>query len=293
MRLLRSNKSDETFSEDCGSFQEALGEKEVRIVYLITYSQANLDRFPMREEFASVVVQSFVKFNAKILQWCCSCESHKKSGKHSHLSLKLDCNQCWLSSKEFLLKECGINANCSSNHHNYYSAWTYVTKEDENFVKSAGQLDFKNAGEPKTSVASRAKLRNKCKRNAANKNRGDEDDQDSDDDKDTDSRTSARSASTRKRKRLTTFKVTEIIVDRGALAHQQKNEGKTDLVEFVVNRPPRAVADILNTVWEIESAAEKLARSKKTRLELLQEAKEKECTKGCNGLWKIFVPKKS
>ena len=42
MELLRSYDSDETSSEDCGSFQEALGEKEVRSVYLITYSQANL-----------------------------------------------------------------------------------------------------------------------------------------------------------------------------------------------------------------------------------------------------------
>ena len=67
----------------------------------------------------------------------------------------------------------------------------------------------------------------------------------------------------------------------------RKKEGKTDLVEFLVNRTPRAVADILNTAWEIENAAEKLARSKKTRLELLQEAKEKDCTKGCDGLWKI------
>ena len=32
-----------------------------------------------------------------------------------------------------------------------------------------------------------------------------------------------------------------------------------------------------------------LARSKKTRLELLQEAKEKECTEGCDGLWKIWA----
>ena len=56
MELLQSYDSDETSSEDCGSFQEALGEKEVRSVYLITYSQANLGLFPTREEFASAVV---------------------------------------------------------------------------------------------------------------------------------------------------------------------------------------------------------------------------------------------
>ena len=43
----------------------------------------------------------------------------------------------------------------------------------------------------------------------------------------------------------------------------------------------------MNTAWEIENAADKLVRSKKTRLELSQEAKEKECTEGCDGLWKI------
>ena len=79
------------------------------------------------------------------------------------------------------------------------------------------------------------------------------------------------------------------LVELQALAHQQKKEGKTDLVEFLVNRTPRAVADILNTAWEIENAAKKLARFKKTRLQLLQEAKEKECTEGCDGLWKICV----
>ena len=33
MELLRSYDSDEMSSEDCESFQEALGEKEVRRVY--------------------------------------------------------------------------------------------------------------------------------------------------------------------------------------------------------------------------------------------------------------------
>ena len=97
----------------------------------------------MREEFASVVVEKFAKCNAKILRLCCSSESHKKSGKHYHLSLKLDRNQRWLSS---LRNEHGINVNCSSNHHNYYSAWAYVTKKEKNFVENAGHPDFRNAG---------------------------------------------------------------------------------------------------------------------------------------------------
>ena len=105
-----------------------------------------------------------------------------------------------------------------------------MTKEDENFIESAGHPDFKTASEPKTSATSRARQNNKHKMKTANKNHSDEDDQDSDNDKDTDLHTSRRSASPRKRKRLMTFKVTEIIVEKNvkslvelqALAHQQK-----------------------------------------------------------------------
>ena len=103
-------------------------------------------------------------------------------------------------------------------------------KKDENFIESAGHPDLTNASEPKTSAAIRVKRNNKHKRKAANENHGDEDDQESDDDKDTDMRMSRRSASIRKRKRLTTFEVTEIIVEKNvkslvelqAFAHQQK-----------------------------------------------------------------------
>ena len=79
-----------------------------------------------------------------------------------------------------------MNANYSSKHHNYYSARTHVAKEDENFIESAGHLDLKNTGEPRTSATSCAKWNNKRKRNAVNENHDDEDDQDSDNDKDND-----------------------------------------------------------------------------------------------------------
>ena len=108
---------------------------------------------------------------------------------------------------------------------------------------------------------SRHRWSNICKRKGSNKKHSD-DDQESDDNKDSDLHTSIRS--TRKRKRLMRFEVTEIIVKKNmklleelqALAHQQKKEGKTDLVESLVNRLPRAVTDILNTAWEIENAAD-------------------------------------
>ena len=43
-----------------------------------------------------------------------------------------------------------------------------------------------------------------------------------------------------------------------ALANQQKEKGKRDLAEFIINRGPKAVAEALSTGWEIAEANKKL-----------------------------------
>ena len=182
--------------------------------------------------------------------------------------------------------------NYSSRHHNYYSAWQYVTKSDDMYVESADHPDLKNSSEPRTSSASRAKRSNKGLRKGKQCRDVDGDEESDEEMEDTESPSTSRK---RKRKRLSAFEVSEIIVDKKvkslvelqALAYEQKKEGKPDLAEFLVNRTPRAVADVLNSAWEIENAQEKLARSKKTRMQLLEEAREKECVEGCNGQWQI------
>ena len=62
-------------------------------------------------------------------------------------------------------------------------------------------------------------------------------------------------------------------------------EGKTDIAEFVVNRGPKVVAEVLNTAWELNTAQDRLSRSKKSRIDILWEAQSTECVPGCNGMW--------
>ena len=268
MELIQSyNDSTSSGDSDC---DKSLTEKNIRSVYLITYSQADLSKFSSREHFAAAVVKSFKSGTANVLQWCCSREKHKKSGEHYHLALKLDRNQRWLQSKNFLSQEHGIVVHYSSRHDNYYSAWRYVTKEDLHFVQSEGHQDLGNKGEPKTSAASRGKRARAAER---------------------ESETDAR----RKKRKLTAFEVSQIIIDNGiktvielqALAFEQKKAGKTDLAEFLINRSPRVIADILSTAWEIEQSSAKLECSKKSQIELLEEASNGDCVEGCNGEWLI------
>ena len=94
-----SGPSTSDGNEERGTITETdLTEPAVRQVYLVTYSQANLEQFPTRRSFAQAVVTSFWKVNSRVLQWACCRESHTLSGGyHYHTALKLDRCHRWLS----------------------------------------------------------------------------------------------------------------------------------------------------------------------------------------------------
>ncbi|KAK2559142.1 hypothetical protein P5673_018267 [Acropora cervicornis] len=165
------------------------------------------------------------------------------------MALKLDRCRRWLCSKKFLKEQHSISVHFSDLHYNYYSAWKYVAKEDEHVPESNDHPDLWNSKAPKTSTA--------CK---------------SDDDLHEDSSEAAEKKSADEK-------------ERKSKKRKKRLEGKCDSAEFIVNRGPRVVAEVLNTAWEMTNAQDKLERSKKTRLELLQEAALGNCVTGCEGKW--------
>lgn len=92
---------------------------------------------------------------------------------------------------------------------------------------------------------------------------------------------------------MSAFEVSEIVVEKQirsvmelhALAREQKSQGKTDLAEFILNRVPRVISDIVKTAWDMENAEATLQRSRKSRMLLLEEAGERNCVDGCDGQW--------
>ena len=246
MELLQAYNSDDSTSSGDSDCDKSLTKNDIRSVYLITYSQADLLKFPSRNDFAEAVVRSFASVTANIVQWCCCRERHKKSGEHYHLALKLDRNQRWMKSKTFLRQEHGITVHYSSRHHNYYSAWRYVTKDDPDYTQSVGHPDLRNREEPRTSAASRGKRAAAVLRVGTDEEELGEDYEDISSDIEVQSRG-------RKKRKLTAFEVSQIITEKGiktlrelqSLAYEQKKDGKTDLAEFLINRSPRVVADLL------------------------------------------------
>lgn len=265
----------------------------VRQVYLVTYSQSNLDKFPTRKSFAEAVVCSFKETNSDVLHWACCRESHENGGYHYHLAIKLDKCKRWLPSKNYLKRRYDISVHFSNLHHNYYSAWKYVVKEDQEFLQSDNHPDLWNSKPPKTNAASSVK-KVFTKRELPKTASSDDDTDDINSDiEGSVCEEDKRSSRNKRKKRLSAFDLSELIVQKGiknrtellAFANKQKMEGKFDVAEFIVNRGPRVVAEVLTTAWEMRTAQEKLDRSNKSRIEILEEAEQGECVTGCEGQW--------
>ena len=58
----------------------------------------------------------------------------------------------------------------------------------------------------------------------------------------------------------------------------RKNEGKTDMAEFIVNWGSEVVNEVLRTAWVMEEAKAAQERAVKSGLEILQEARGEPCT---------------
>jgi hypothetical protein len=72
--------------------QRLTSKHQIRRTYLVTYSQADLSKFPTRESFGQQVVAYFNEGSGKVevQHWACCLEPHEIiSGLHYHLCVKL------------------------------------------------------------------------------------------------------------------------------------------------------------------------------------------------------------
>jgi hypothetical protein len=247
----------------------ALQRHQVRRVYLITYSRADSIRFPSRDSFAQIIVEAFGQTPASVVQWVCSKERHQDGAIHYHVAIKLDRLQRWLTVKKYLEDNYFIVVNFSATHVNYYTAWVYVTKEDNEYLESNDHPLLRNGLPPRTMQASQA--------NSQRAGNGEP------------------AAKKRKQTRLSGFEVGEICLASNvknrlqllALANRMKEDGKTDLAEFIYKRGKKAVDEVISTTWEMAEAEATLERAKLRRLDILRQTFATECIEGCNGCWLV------
>ena len=187
------------------------------------------------------------------------------------MAIKLDKVKRWNTIRRYIKEKWGINVHFSSKHCSYYSAWVNVTKEDDSYLESPNHPELTNEGPPRTLAASQALVNRTHMREQLGS------DKESSDGNSAEEGSSSQPDKNPRRSRLSVFEVSEIAVGKGiktrtellALANEQKQEGKTDLAEFILNRGPKAVAKALSSDWEMAESNKRLQRSRLSRLEIL------------------------
>ena len=108
-RKPRPTTSSEIFTMSEGESEVHV--REQHIVYLITYSRADLEKIPMRQTFAETVCEAFAKTtHATVKQWVVSREMHANTTDstsanifHYHMALKLQKGARWFWTSDMVL----------------------------------------------------------------------------------------------------------------------------------------------------------------------------------------------
>ena len=255
----------------------SLSTRSQRLVYLLTYSRADLERFDSRQSFASAVLDTWgTVTNSTIDHYVVCREKHAAHAQvensnqyHYHMAIKLSRKSRWKAVRLALAQRFGIQVNFSG-HRNYYDAYSYCVKEDNEVFLSPGHPSVDEM--PRTTAATSTRINAAIEHRRGSQNEG---------------------KKKKRRRMLTVYEVTHIIRANNlytrlalmAFAAAQEREGKTDLAQFIANRGSRVVNEALAIAEELKDAEEKQARLSKTRIELLQDQLQNDCVVGCNKRW--------
>ena len=251
-------------------------ENNARRVYLITYSQADLEIFPRREDFASACVEAFEDEKCKVLKYVCSMEEHEDGNMHYHCAVKLSGPKRWKSARDYVAHNYGVNVNFSEREDgNFYNhAFAYVRKDDEDAVEFGSGANAP-MGSPRTKKCVKA-IREKAQLKQKSKAQSEQ----------------AGPSGAAKRKRLSTSDVGRFAVSNGiktedelyAIAGQRDEDGNSDLYSFVMNNSKR-IQDILDAAWKLHDAHKRATESSLSRMDTIQNTAGGPCVEGCNGRW--------
>ena len=78
-----------------------LRKRQVRQVYLITHSLADMSAIPTRMAFAEKVLAGFRDANIDVRQWVCCLEAHRDGEKHFHMAIKMGRLHRWVAVKNY------------------------------------------------------------------------------------------------------------------------------------------------------------------------------------------------
>ena len=295
-RSSEDSENDSDF-EDCD-------ERATARTYLLTYSQADLEKVNSTRLFADIVLEAFNEGTSKveITRWAACREPHADGGKHYHMIVKLNGTRKWKPVFNSIQNTWGFNVNFSTNKKGYLRGYRYIIKEkpSEMVVHSPGHPDLTSAKSPKSKKgfvksSQNAKRRRKRKLLAAEENNApppppppprpvpipevpvnplaNRNDQFS--------------------PRLKPEHVMRFIrrnnlkteLELLAATKNREVEGLTDVYNYIGRQSSKALNDLLAMTWRLEEAPALVERQKMSRMEVVLSFLHKPCVEGCDSTW--------
>ena len=170
--------------------------------------------------------------------------------------------------KDRMMKNYGVMLNFSNVHDNYHSAYQYVTNQDTQVFLSPTHLNLSKIGSPRTKACVRAYRESQKRKQNENGNAQQE---------------KAKTSRQFGGLRILVANQIKSEIELLALADAQQRR-KKDLASFVLCRSNKAIHELIDNTWHMQNAQAKLDR-KKSRIDLLRDARSAECIDGCNGEW--------
>lgn len=239
-----------------------LGGRDVRQVYLITYSRVDAALCSTRDQFAGKVIEAFdfPGGRPRLKHWVVCKEAHEGGGFHFHMAICLSQNKRWGPAKR-RLRDQGIVAHFQDRRdvYNYVGAYIYVCKCDRDVLHSNPHPDLDNVTQFRTAAASAA------------------------------TRAGGRNGRREKAKKLTNMNVMQIIRVKGikddtqllALAQDNFDEGHTSLMEFISNTSEKKYRELITKVWKAKDAKKQVASRLTSRMDKVQAALNEPCVPQC------------
>ena len=250
--------------------------------YLITYAQADQEKFPTRESFGLKIAEAFNEgpSKVKVQHWACCREAHINGGFHYHCAVKMSGNKKWLSIKKKFENSHGIVLNFSDSHDHYISAYRYLCKSDSDVAHSEEHPNLKDISSPQTkkSIAGNRAASRKRKSNISNQN---------------EAVTASHSKGKQINRRLSNSNVADFITKNNiktytqlfSSAEKRKQEGQIDLAEFIFQHSEKNLRELIEKAWFMKAAPVHEKRETIIRIDEVRKALNGDCISNCNKEW--------
>ena len=269
----------------------ACKERDSCRTYLLTYSQADMEKVPDCRVFADIVLEGFNQgpSASQILQWAVCKEQHTNGGEHYHMILKLSRTRRWKPVFNYLRESHHVTVNFSSSNIGYLAGYRYISKDKsrDSVLHSVNHPDLSSAQSPQAKKAFSRFASNAKKRRSSAAAATQEENKPPPENSDPE-----RSAPP-KQKRLSNSDVGKFIIKNNlktetalmAMANKREAEGLSDIYNFLFNKTTKARCELIETAWRIHNAPAVIERENMNRMDVVVSYLDKPCVDGCNGQW--------